>query len=95
MAARKKPHVGSSVASFLKKEGTLASSTTKAMKAVIAWQISEEMKRKRITKTRMAERMNTSRAQLDRLLDDSQDVTLGIIARAAKALDKEVVLALR
>jgi len=43
----------------------------------------------------MAERMDTSRAQLNRLLDAGRDVTLEMIARGAKALDKEIVLELR
>ncbi len=50
LARRKHPHVGSSVESFLQEEGILASSTVKAVKAVIAWQIAEEMKRQGLTK---------------------------------------------
>ena len=50
MARRKNAHVGSSVESFLEEEGILASSTVKAVKAVIAWQIAEEMKRKGLNK---------------------------------------------
>ena len=73
----------------------MASSTVRAAKAVVAWQIAEEMKRKGLTKTEMAARMDTSRAQLNRLLDAGRDVTLEMIARAAKALDKEIVLELR
>jgi antitoxin HicB len=95
VARRKNAHVGSSVESFLQEEGILASPTVKAVKAVIAWQIAEEMKRKGLTKTRMAERMGTSRAQLNRLLDAARDVTLEMIARAAKVLDKKIVLELR
>jgi DNA-binding transcriptional regulator LsrR (DeoR family) len=95
MARRKNPHIGSSVETFLDEEGILASSTVRAAKAVVAWQIAEEMKRKGLTKTQMAARMDTSRAQLNRLLDAGRDVTLEMIARAAKALDKEIVLELR
>ena len=95
MARRKNRHIGSSVESFLHEEGILASSTVRAAKAVVAWQIAEEMKRKGLTKTQMAARMDTSRAQLNRLLDAGRDVTLEMIARAAKALDKEIVLELR
>jgi len=95
MARKKNPHVGSSVESFLEEEGILQSSTVAAIKTVIAWQIAEEMKRKGLTKTRMAERMGTSRAQLNRLLDAARDVTLEMIARAAKVLDKKIVFELR
>jgi hypothetical protein len=95
MARRKNKHVGSTVESFLEEEGILASSTLKAIKAVIAWQIAEEMKRQNITKTRMAKQMDTSRAQLDRLPDAGRDVTLDMISRAASVLDKDLVVELR
>ena len=62
---------------------------------MIAWQISQEMKRQKITKTRMAKLMDTSRAQLNRVLDSEHDVTLHMMTRAAAALKKELVLTLR
>jgi hypothetical protein len=95
MARRKNRHVGSSVEDFLAEEGILESSTLKAVKAVIAWQIAEEMKRQNITKSSMAKRMETSRAQLDRLLNASRDVTLDMITRAASVLHKDLVVELR
>jgi len=95
MARRKRLHIGSSVESFLAEEGILETSTLKAVKAAIAWQIAEEMKRQHITKTSMAERMKTSRSQLDRLLNAGRDVTLDMIARAASVLHKDLVLELR
>jgi antitoxin HicB len=95
MARQKNRHIGSSVESWLEEEGILQSSTIAAVKAVIAWQITQEMKRKGINKTRMAQRMHTSRAQLNRLLDASCDVTLQMVARAAKVLDKKIVFELR
>jgi len=95
MARRKNRHIGSSVESFLDEEGILQSSTVAAVKAVVAWQNTEEMKRKGINKTRMAERMHTSRAQLNRLLDAGCDVTLQMMARAAKVLNKKLVVELR
>ena len=95
MARRKNAHVGSSVESFLEEEGILASSTVKAVKAVIAWQIAEEMKRKGLTRLVWPSAWVASRAQLNRLLDAARDVTLEMIARAAKVLDKKIVLELR
>lgn len=95
MARRKNRHIGSSVEDFLTEEGILESSTLKAVKAAIAWQIAEEMRRQSITKSSMAKRMETSRAQLDRLLDAGRDVTLDMITRAASVLHKDLVVALR
>src|SRR5271166_1193418 len=62
---------------------------------VIAAQIAEAMKQKGLTKTAMAEQMETTRAQLDRLLDpDNDSVTLATLKRAAKTLGKTLRLEL-
>ena len=61
-----------------------------AMKRVIAWQIEQEMKAQNLTKTRMAAKMNTSRAALNRLLDQNDtSLTLTTLASAANALGKK------
>ncbi len=58
--------------------------TSAAIKAVVGQQLTDEMKRQRITKTRMAELMRTSRAELDCLLDpDNDSATVESLRRAA------------
>ena len=89
--ATKNPHVGSSFESWLDEVGIREEVTAAAIKRVVARMLAAEMKKKKITKKRMAERMQTSRAQLDRLLDpDNQSVTLVTLARAAKAVGREL-----
>ena len=93
--AAKNLHIGSSLDDFLKEEGILEEVTAKAIKRVLAWQINQIMKQKKLTKTRMAKQMKTSRAQLDRLLDpNNQAVTLLTITRAAQTLGKRVEIQL-
>ncbi|MBI3735901.1 Fis family transcriptional regulator, partial [Candidatus Sumerlaeota bacterium] len=53
MSKAKNPHWGSSLDDFLKEEGIQTEVTTAAIKGVIAWQFSEEMKRQKITKKRL------------------------------------------
>jgi transcriptional regulator with XRE-family HTH domain len=66
------------------------------MKRVLAWQISQLMKKQRVTKSEMAKRMRTSRAALDRLLDaDNTSVTLQTMGRAAAALGKQLSVTLK
>jgi DNA-binding Xre family transcriptional regulator len=85
-------HSGSSFDSFLEEEGILEEVEAVAIKRVIAWQLSEAMKKKGITKNAMATRLKTSRSQLDRLLDpDNAAVQLKTITRAARALGKRVL----
>ena len=44
-----------------------------------------------MTKSELAKRMKTSRAQLDRLLDPNNvSVTLGTLTRAAKAVGRQL-----
>lgn len=88
-----KKHIGSSFDEFLKEEALLEDATAVALKRVIAWQIAEEMKVQQITKTELAKRMHTSRAALNRLLDEADpSLTLTTLASAAAALGQKVTI---
>jgi antitoxin HicB len=88
---RKNPHFGSTFESWLEEAGIREEVTAAAVKAVIARQIAEEMKKQRITKARMADLMQTSRAQIDRLLDpDNDSATLETLMRAARIVGREL-----
>jgi antitoxin HicB len=90
-----KKNIGSSFDDFLKEEAMLEEVTAVAMKRVIAWQIAQEMKVQQLTKTALAKRMHTSRAALNRLLDENDSsLTLTTLASAAAALGKKVKLQL-
>ena len=87
--------IGSDFDDFLKEEGIYELSTAAALKKVLAMQIAAEMKAQQRTKTSMAKRMHTSRAALNRLLDDSDtSLTLTKLASAASALGKGVKIEL-
>ena len=91
----KAQNIGSSFDDFLAEEALLDGATAVAVKRVIAWQIAQEMKGQKITKTRLAEKMRTSRAALNRLLDDKDSsVTLTTLVSAATALGKKVKIEL-
>ena len=93
---RCRKHIGSTVEDFLAEEGILKSATKHAIKTVIAWQLTEEMKRQKITKTQMAKSLNTSRSQINRILDPTYEgVTIGALNNVAKALGRELVIELR
>lgn len=86
-----KKHIGSNFDDFLKEEKIYEQAQAAAIKRVIAYQIAEEMKKKKLTKTAMANRMNTSRAALERLLDpDNASITLITLERAASVLGKKL-----
>jgi antitoxin HicB len=91
--------IGSKFDDFLKEDGIFETTTAAAIKPpikkVLALQIEEEMQAQKLTKTAMAQRMHTSRAALNRLLDDTDtSLTLATLASAAAALGKSVKLEL-
>ena len=88
--------VGSSFEDFLKEQGTYEETTERAVKRVLAFQLAEEMKAKSITKIKMAEMLDTSRTQLNRLLDPTADnVTLASLSKVAKMMGRSIHIELR
>lgn len=87
-----KKHMGSSIDSFLKEEGIFEEAQAQAIKEVVAWQLAEAMKKKKISKARMAVLLNTSRSQVDRLLDPKNDITLSSLQRAAAMVGRRVTI---
>ncbi len=87
----KNTHQGSNFDDFLSEEGLLSEAEELAIKRMLAYQILKEMKKKRLSKIRMAQKMKTSRSALDRLLDpENTSVTLHTLGRAAYALNKKI-----
>jgi len=88
---KKNRHIGSSLDEFLEDEGLRTQVEEATFKRVLAWQIQQSMKQKRLSKTEMAKAMKTSRAALDRLLDPQNgSVTLRTIERAAAVVGKRL-----
>lgn len=86
---------GSSFDTFLKEEDILDEVTEIAVKRVVAFQIQKEMKKKNITKTKLAREMNTSRSALNKLLDpDNDSGTIKTLHRAAMVLGKKLEIRL-
>ncbi len=89
-----KKHMGSSIDDFLKEEGIFEEAQAQAVKEVVAWQLAEAMKKRKISKARMARLLKTSRTQVDRLLDPRNDITLSSLQRAAAMVGRRVTIAL-
>ena len=87
----KRQHIGSDFDDFLKQEGLLAEREAGALKRVVAWQIEQEMKRRRISRSKLASRMKTRRDVLDRLFAaDESSVTLRVLEQVALALGRKL-----
>jgi antitoxin HicB len=82
---------GSDFNDFLAEEGILEEVTSRAQKRLLAYQVADIMAEKKLTKTELAAKMNTSRSQLDRLLDpENTAVTLDSLNRLAQAVGKQL-----
>jgi len=91
----RKGHIGSSLDDFLKEEGIYEEVTARAIKRVIARQLDTIMREQGLTKSELAKRMHTSRAQLDRLLDPQNEaVTLATLTRAAHVVGRQLKIEL-
>ena len=80
---------------FLAKEGKREEFEAVAVKEVLAWQIGEAMKAKKLSRQGLAQRMKTSRSQVRRLLDPKDgNVTPSTLQRAAKIVGRSLRLEL-
>jgi predicted glycosyltransferase len=85
------PYTGSSFDDFLREENILEEVTARAHKRLLALQLIDAITQSNLTKTQLAAKMKTSRAQIDRLLDpDNTAITLESLERLALALGKQL-----
>jgi DNA-binding Xre family transcriptional regulator len=85
------PHRGSAFEDFLHEEGLYEEVTARAVKKLLAWQLSRALDETGLTKTELAARMRTSRAAVNRLLDpDNPALNLQTMDKAARALGKRL-----
>jgi predicted XRE-type DNA-binding protein len=89
-----KKHIGSSIDDFMKEEGLFEEAQSQAVKEVVAWQLAVAMKKKNISKKKMAALLKTSRTQVDRLLSGRNDITLSSLQRAAAIVGRRVLIEL-
>jgi predicted XRE-type DNA-binding protein len=94
MSKKKSQHFGTTLDDFLQAEGTFEELQTEAIKEVVAWQLGQAMKEQGVSKAGMAKLLHTSRSQINRLLDPSNDVTISSLQRAAALVGRQVKLEL-
>jgi len=91
--SKKNPHVGSNFDDFLREQGIYEQVESAALKKVIAAALTQQMKRKGISVSALAASLGTSRAAVNRVLDDDNtSITLTTISRTAAALGCKVRL---
>ncbi len=89
--SERKGQVGETFEAYLREQGTLAETTAVAVKRILAWQLQQAMTEQQISKNQMAKAMQTSRSQLDRILDpDNDSIQLATLLNAARVLGREL-----
>ena len=83
------PRSGSRFDNFLKEEGIYEEVVSRAEKEILAGKIEQAMREKNLTVTALAQKMGTSRAAVDRILNPrNPSITLHTLEKAAHALGK-------
>jgi DNA-binding Xre family transcriptional regulator len=91
----KKKYRGTDFRDFLAEEGILEEVEGRALKRAIALQLARLIEQKSLSKGDMAQRMKTSRAAVNRMLDGSNpSMTLTTLEKAARALGQRIKLEL-
>jgi C4-type Zn-finger protein len=91
---KKNKHIGSNFDDFLQEEGVLEEIEEVVAKRIFVFQVEKEMKKQGIDKVELAERMETSRSAVDRILDPEAPSTLRSFAKAARALGRHLKISL-
>lgn len=83
---------GSTVDSLWNELGILEDVQELAIRKLLAAELNKEMKRRKWSKAALARKLETSRPQLDRLLNPTSKggITIGTLTRAARAVGKRV-----
>ena len=82
---------GSNFDDFLAEEGILEEVSAKALKRLVVLQIADIMEETNVTKTALAQKLQTSRSQLDRLLDpENTAITLASLEQLARAVGRQL-----
>ncbi len=86
---------GSTLDNYLAEEGLLEEVSAKAHKRLLVLQVSDIMEESKMSKDGLAQRLQTSRKQVDRLLDsDNTSITLELLERLARAVGRELKIEL-
>ena len=94
--AKRNTHTGSNFDDLLQQENLFEEVHAKALKRALAEQIEDGMESADLAKMAMAEKMATSRSQLDRVLDpDNVSIQLDTLIKAARAVGKVVEIRMK
>jgi len=91
----KRIHRGTDLRDFLSEEDLLEGAESRPLRRGVALRLDRLRKEQRMSKSRLALRMNTSRAVVNRLLDPSNpSMILATLGKAARVLKRRLLIEL-
>jgi predicted XRE-type DNA-binding protein len=83
--------IGSSFDDFLKEENIYEECTNIAIKSILVEEIEKYLYKNKITKTEFAKRLNTSRMEVNRILDkNNNSITLKTLEKISYIIGKQL-----
>ena len=91
----KRIHRGTDLRDFLSEEGLLEEAESRALRRGVALRLDLLRKEQRMSKSKLALRMNASQAVVNRLLDPAYpSITLAALGKAARVLKRRLLIEL-
>jgi DNA-binding Xre family transcriptional regulator len=88
-------HTGNTLDDYLTEEGILDEVSARAHKRLLMLQLADIMEESKMSKDGLAQRLQTSRSQVDSLLDpENTSITLELLERLARAVGRELKIEL-
>jgi len=85
---------GQNFEDFMIEQGLYDEAKELAAKKLIVLELKQEMEAQKLSKSRIAEKMSTSRAAIDNILDPNYNTSIGTLERFASVLGKKLFISL-
>jgi antitoxin HicB len=79
---------------FMIEQGLYDEAKELAAKKIIVLELKQEMEAQKLSKSRIAEKMHTSRVAIDNILDPNYNTSIGTLERFASVLGKKLFISL-
>ena len=79
---------------FMIEQGIYDEAKELAAKKLIVLELKQEMEAQKLSKSRIAEKMHTSRVAIDNILDPNYNTSIGTLERFASVLGKKLFISL-
>jgi len=79
---------------FMIEQGLYDEAKELAAKKLIVLELKQEMEAQKLSKSRIAEKMHTSRVAIDNILDPNYNTSIGTLERFASVLGKKLSISL-